>query len=158
MGKAPLLCLLLLGVCGIVVAQTQRWHVPNYQGLGLGKSTKADVERAFGKPLWAGHPIYEELEGEVKDEILYEYENVGGFYGRTSVYLDARNGLVKAISLYPNYLKPLLFNDAIAQYGKEYVERESKLGPCPTPKELQSYKPKLMSGHIHKLASKLSLL
>jgi hypothetical protein len=139
--KASLLSLSLLCACGIVVAQSRRWQVPTYRGFKLGKSTKADVERAFGKPVWSGHPIYEEPEGEVKDELLYEYENVGGFDGRTSVYLDARRGVVKAISLYPNYQKPLSFNDAIAQYGNEYTERGSKLGPCPTAKELRGYKP-----------------
>ena len=65
--KASLLSLLLLCAYGMVVAQSRTWHVPTYQRFKLGESTKADVERAFGKPVWSGHPIYEEPEGEVKD-------------------------------------------------------------------------------------------
>ena len=137
--KATLLGLSLLCVGWLAAAQSQAWRVPTYQGLKLGKSTKADVERAFGKPVWSGHPIYEEPEGEVEDELLYEYENVGGFNGRTSVYLDARSGVVKAISLYPNYQRPISLEQTIEKYGRGYIERRSKLGPCPTPKEERLY-------------------
>ena len=141
MKKASLSALLLLCACLIAVAQSRGWRVPTYHGLELGKATRADVERAFGRPVWSGHPIYEEPEGEVGDEFLYEYENVGGFDGRTSVYLNARSGVVRAISLYPNHRRPLSFNDAVARYGKEYIERGSDLGPCPTAEELRGYKP-----------------
>jgi hypothetical protein len=106
----------------------------------LGKSTKADVERTFGKPIWSGHPIYEESVGQVKDEILYEYENVGGFYGQTSVHLDVRSGVIKAITLYPNNQEPITLEEAIKLYGGGYIERDSRLGPCPTSKELRNYK------------------
>ena len=122
MKKVTLLGSLLLCVCGVIAAQSHGWHVPTYQGLKLGKSTKADVERAFGKPVWSGHPIYEEPEGEVKDELLYEYQNVGGFDGRTSVYLDAHNGVVKAVSLYPSEQRPMSLEQAMEKYGSEYVE------------------------------------
>jgi hypothetical protein len=137
-----LLFLILLCACAVTAAQPQRWHVPTYEGMTLGKSTRADIERAFGKPIWSGPPIYEEPEGEVKDEILYEYENVGGFYGRTSVYLDVRSGVIKAITLYPNYQRPITLEEAIKLYGGGYIERESGLGPCPTSKELRNYKQK----------------
>jgi hypothetical protein len=137
--KATSLSLLLLCVCVMATAQSRGWHVPIYQGLKLGKSTKADVERAFGKPVWSGHPIYNEPEGEVKDELLYEYQNVGGFDGRTSVYLDARSSAVKAISLYPDYRRPISLEQAVEKYGGGYIERGSKLGPCPTPKEVRVY-------------------
>ena len=139
MRKVTLLGLLLLCVGWLAAAQSQVWHVPTYQKLKLGKSTKVDVERAFGKPVWSGHPIYEEPEGEVKDELLYEYENVGGFNGRTLVYLDARSGVVKAISLYPNDQRPISLEQVIEKYGREYIKRGSKLGPCPTPKEVRLY-------------------
>lgn len=133
-------CLLSLLVCGLASAQAGEWHPSAYLGLALGKSKKADVERAFGKPAWSGHPE-DELDNPVKGLLSYEYENVGGFEGRTVVIMNGRTGVVEGISLYVSQQRPLPLAKALEQYGSDYVERESALGPCPTTKKARDFKP-----------------
>lgn len=115
----------------------REWHASSYQGLILGKSTKDDVERTFGKPVWAGPPE-EELIDDGEAELLYEYMNVGGVVGQTTVVLGTRSNTVQAIGVYPQ--QPLTLQQAVTKYGKEYVERESKLGPCPTETDISNFK------------------
>ena len=123
---------------GQAAAQSQKWQAPIYKGLAVGKSKRADVERVFGKPIWVGSPE-DEYDNPIKDLILYEYENVGGFRGRTSVIMKARTGVITEIFLYPHYENPLTLEQAIQIYGNEYIERESDLGPCPTAREIKKF-------------------
>lgn len=116
----------------------RKWHIPTYQGLTLGKSMKIDVERRFGKPIWSGAPEEKLTDDPSEDELLYEYENVGGVKGRTTVVLGERTGVVKAIDIYPQQLS---MKKVIEQYGKEYIERESSLGPCPSEDEIRNFRP-----------------
>lgn len=132
-------CWILFLICGVASAQVRKWHAPTYHGLVLGESKKADVARTFGKPVWSGHPE-DELDNPVESLLSYEYENVGGFEGRTAVIMNRRTGVVESISLSVSYQKPLPLDKALAQYGRDYIERESALGPCPTAKELRNFK------------------
>jgi len=114
------------------------WHTPTYNGLILGQSTKSDVERIFGKPIWSGLPE-EELIDDDEDELLYEYKNVGNVIGQLTVVLGARSKLVKAVDIYPQ--QSITIRQIVEQYGDKYIERESELGPCPTEMELRNFKP-----------------
>jgi hypothetical protein len=105
-----------------------QWKRGTYQGLTPGQSSRQDVEKVFGKPGWEGKPEAEPGD-EPTDDVMYDYKNVGGLKGRTSVIFDARSGLVKVIYLYP---QGLTMEQAVAQYGKHYVKRGKGLGACPT--------------------------
>lgn len=107
--------------------QQHQWQAPTYQGLFLGSSTKADVERAFGKPVWSGTPEKEPTDDTDEDELLYEYKDVGGIKGRTSIFLNAGSGVVKAISIYPEQLPA---KKAIKRYGGNFVEMNNVLDFC----------------------------
>lgn len=113
------------------------WHSPAFHGLTTGKSTKADVRRVFGQPLWEGAAENEELDGG-EAQLLYEYIDVGGMRGRTSIYFNARTGVIESISLYP---QQLFLKHILAKYGSDYFERASKLGPCPTAEEIHDFRP-----------------
>jgi hypothetical protein len=132
------LCQVLLLICGMATAQQLKWHVPTYQGLRLGKAKRVDVERTFGKPAWSGHPE-DEYDNPVENMLSYEYENVGGFEGRTVIWMKARTGVVTDIILYPPYQKPLPSKGVLEKLGADYIERESALGPCPTAKEVRKF-------------------
>ena len=139
-------CLTIILICGAAYAQARKWHAPTYHGLKLGRSKKADVERAFGKPAWSGHPE-DEKDNPVASLLSYEYENVGGFEGRTVVIMDKRTGVVRDILLYPPDRKPLPLKLVIEKFGKDYIERDSDLGPCPTRRELRDFKRPLVPEH-----------
>jgi hypothetical protein len=110
-----------------------QWRRGTYLGLTPGRSSRRDVERVFGKPLWKGNPESEPGEEPTKD-VMYEYEDVGGLKGRTSVIFGARSGLIKVIYLYP---QKLTMEQAVARYGKDYIKRGRGLGACPTEDEVR---------------------
>ena len=69
-----------------------------------------------------------------KDELLYEYTDLGHLKGKTEVYMEPHSGLVIAIGFYPTAL--LSRNKVIEKYGNKYLERDARR-PCATEKELQ---------------------
>jgi hypothetical protein len=107
--------------------------------LTLGKSKRADVERAFGRPAWSGHPE-DRLDNPMENFLSYEYDNVGGFEGRTVVIMGRHSGVVQVIYLYPSSQRPLSRSAAVERYGGDYIELESAAGPCPTAKEFRRLK------------------
>jgi hypothetical protein len=133
-------CLALPLICVAASAQARKWSAPTYQGLTLGKSKRANVERAFGKPAWSGHPE-DGLDNPMENFLSYEYDNVGGFDGRTVVIMGRHSGVVQVIYVYPSPQRPLSRSDAVQRYGGDYVERESSDGPCPMASELRHQRP-----------------
>ena len=115
-----------------------KWQAGEYCGLIIGKSTKDEVRKKFGKPVWSGKPEEKLIAAEHEGEIWYEYVNVGGLKGRTTIVVGARSEIVKAVILYP---EKMMQTQAIRLYGSEYIERAGKLGPCPTPSEIREFKP-----------------
>ena len=115
-----------------------KWHTPTYLGLTVGKSTKADIERKFGEPVWSGPPEEKLVEADEEEELLYEYLNVGDIVGRTTFVLGARSGVIKAIEIYPQ--QDVTLQEVIRKYGSSYIERPSNLGPCPTDREVSEFK------------------
>jgi hypothetical protein len=125
----------------VTASLRNRWRVPTYEGLTLGKSKRLDVERVFGRPEWSGHPE-DAMDNPIPSLISYEYENVGAFDGRTVIIMDRRSEIVAEIYLYPDYRKPpITLKDVLARYGELYTERDGALGPCPTAQEISRYKP-----------------
>ena len=119
--------------------QPPQWQVATYNGLILGQSTASEVEQVFGKPLWVGPPEEKLIDDETEEELLYEYTDVGGIKGQTTIVLGARTKIIKAIDIYPK--QPVTLRHIVTKYGNEYVQRESKLGPCPTQDEVRNFKP-----------------
>jgi hypothetical protein len=117
----------------------RKWHLPTYLGLVIGKSTKEDVKRRFGKPIWEGPPEEKLIETDSEGELLYEYVNVGDIKGQTTIVLGARTGIVKAIEIYPQQV--ITLQEVFKRYGNNYIERPSNLGPCPTNEVVRNFKP-----------------
>ena len=117
------------------------WRVPTYKGIELGRSTRADVRRVFGKPDWSGHPE-DEYDNPVPSLVRDEFENVAGFRGRVAVDMRRRDKVVNLIELRPPHDAMPTFEEFQAEFGGgEYVERPSDLGPCPTRAELRAFRP-----------------
>jgi hypothetical protein len=123
------------------VARARRWHAPTYRGITLGRSTRADVRRVFGKPIWSGHPE-DEYDNSVLSMLRDEFENVAGFRGRTAVNIRGRGRVVESIELYPPPDAQPIFEEVAAEFGTDYVERPVSLGICPTEAELRAYRPR----------------
>lgn len=133
------MCSFLLLICGTPAAQKRKWRIPTYGGLTLGKSRKADVERTLGRPEWSGPPE-DEYDNPIESMLSYSYENVGGFQGRTVIWMKARSGVVTDILLYPSSERPLTLKELVSKEGRDYIERDAALGPCPTAKEIRKLK------------------
>ena len=114
-----------------------RWHVPTYKGITLKRSTRRDVRRILGRPSWSGHPE-DEVDNPVMNMLRDEFENVPGFDGRVAVNMRRRGRVVESIELVPRYDRRPAFEEAAAEYGRDYVERSGEMGPCPTPAELRA--------------------
>jgi hypothetical protein len=124
----------------LTTSRLQKWRTAIYQGITLGKSTKADVYRIFGKPRWSGSPE-DEYDNPVGSLLSFEYDNVGSFNGGTCIIMRRRSGVVIEIYLYPAYQAAPTLPQIVDEYGAGYIERESCLGPCPTAREIKKYKP-----------------
>lgn len=93
------------------------WHAATYRGLTIGKSTRADMLRVFGKPQWSGPPG-DQMEGDPDPEVWYDYEGVAEFTGKLTVIVDERSNVILGIDLYPENLSK---EEAIKHFGDDYV-------------------------------------
>ncbi|MEK6324768.1 MAG: hypothetical protein AABN33_24260 [Acidobacteriota bacterium] len=114
------------------------WRAGSYRGLRLGRSTETDVMQVFGRPAWKGPPEEKLIDSDPEMELLLEYRNVGGVKGRTTIVIDARTRIVKAIDVYPEHLTR---GRAISLFGGNYVVRDEGLGPCPREERIKQSKP-----------------
>ena len=122
------------------VKRPAKWQVATYQGLTLGKSKRADVERTFGQPTWSGHPE-DPSDNPVESLLSYEYQDVGGFDGKTAVIMNRKSGVLTEIILYFDYQRPVTKAEILAKYGSDFIERDDfALGPCPTVAEQKRYR------------------
>lgn len=119
---------------------TRRWRVPTYKGITLNRSTRRDVRKIFGKPDWSGHPE-DERDNAIPHMLRDEFVNVGGFGGRVAVNMRKRGTVVYSIEVYPPDDRQPLFDDVVAEFGGDYIERDTALGPCPTAAELRAHEP-----------------
>jgi hypothetical protein len=158
----PIVALLVIGCASMMnidysnvlsapEAQTKTriaWQTPTYQGLRIGESKKSDVEKVFGAPVHAG-PYADDDDDTVKDGnwpyIIYDYEYVGKFDGRTSVLMDARTEVVKSISLTPIYPRELALKQALDMYGEPTIKLGIDAKLCPLTAEKLKEQEKLVN-------------
>jgi hypothetical protein len=119
------------GTAEAQIKEQLTWQTPIYQGLRINKSTKSAVLKAFGAPFYAG-PYADEDDHSVKDGkwpyIIYEYQDVGKFDGKTSVLMDAKTEVVKAIFLYPRQMS---LAQALDLYGEPAIKLGIDASLCP---------------------------
>lgn len=134
----------------LMVGEARKWIPGSYLGIEIGKSTRKDVIKKFGKPVWEGE---EELEGEEEDiqktiernsgkRILLEFKNVGKMEGRTSILIGEKDKVVQAVGLYPTI--PFTREAIILRYGDDFVEMYSNETFCSI---LEKSRPKITTGN-----------
>ena len=92
------------------------WKPATYRGLVMGKSTRADMLRVFGKPVWSNYP-----QGVTKSDpnpVIWNSYDVVGRQVRTVVEVDERSGVVVGIILRPEKLSK---EESLRQFGDGYV-------------------------------------
>ncbi len=98
-------------------AHSDKWQAATYRGLTVGKSTRADVLRAFGRPLRKDVSVGQ-TDTDQDQEIWYIYKDIGELPGELAVALDKKNGKLISMYLYPEHL---LKKDAIKHFGAGYI-------------------------------------
>jgi len=115
----------------------EQWGPSQFHGLVLGKSTSADVIRAFGKPSWKGGVGELELRSDKEGEMQYEYSTAPGVDGYMRVIFGKRSGVVTVILQYPKHMTRA---DITAQFGSDVETGIAEMGPCPTAQERKTAK------------------
>jgi hypothetical protein len=118
----------------------EKWGAGNFRGLIIGKSTKADMLRRFGKPRWSQTKPEdrEEKEREEKERTRdrdqsarrvtwNHYENIGELPGITNIATDTRTGVIVRIDFFPERLTR---DEAIARFGPNYLVRRYEFDRC----------------------------
>lgn len=114
----------------------RKWMPSSFSGIEIGKSTRDDLIKKFGKPVWEGD---EELEGEEEEvqkalerhsgkRMLLEFKDAGGIIGKTSVMIGEKDKIVQAIDVYP--ATPFTKEEIISKYGGEFVEKYANDSIC----------------------------
>ncbi len=95
----------------------REWRAASYRGLTVGKSTRADMIRVFGRPKRVDIP-----EGQRRtdphQQLWYIYDGVGEFPGEFTVMIDKRSRKIVEMDLSP---KNLTKEEAIRHFGDDYV-------------------------------------
>jgi hypothetical protein len=147
MNELIIFCVLLLGQsagaasCSAPVAQGKtheqqvaansqpsrgEWGAANYQGLVIGKATRADMLRVLGAPQDSGPPGDQSADVPASEE-WNEYETSGELPGKLTVVVDKHSGLILGIDLYPENLSR---EAAIKQLGDDYVVTRYDFDSC----------------------------
>lgn len=103
-----------------------QWHPAVYRALVIGRSRRADMLRAFGKPKWSRQVPGDE-ESEVPGVTWDNYERIGEFPGITNVASDSRTGVITRIDFYPAKLGK---TEALAHFGRGYVVTRYAFDTC----------------------------
>jgi hypothetical protein len=95
------------------------WGNANYRGLIIGKSTRADLRRIFGRLTWAGNPAGQSKK-DPDQETWYEYESNEKPLGQhtITVAVSKKSGKIASLWLSPESLSKA---EAIKYYGTDYV-------------------------------------
>src|SRR6266404_7132787 len=111
---------------GVSTAQTAgQWRAGTLRGMTVGKSKRAEMLRAWGKPRWSSNS---KKEDEDAGQVTWtNYDKVGEFPGLTTVVSDTGNGLITRINFYPDKLSR---QEAIAHFGPGYVVTKYAFDSC----------------------------
>jgi hypothetical protein len=123
--KFLLILSLLLSQAPATRSPNRSWRAATYRGLMVGKSTRADLLRVFGKPKWTRSPKREDAD-ESDREVWSSFERVGEFPGQTNVLTNAHE-VIARIDFYPAGLTK---EQAIAHFGKDYLLTRYALDSC----------------------------
>lgn len=97
--------------------QKREWKAASFKGLTIGKSTRADMLRVFGKPNWSGSP-----EGQSKNDPQFEewneYGRIGEFLGELTVVINKQTGIILEIIETPENLSE---DEAVAYFGSDFI-------------------------------------
>jgi len=97
-------------------ANPSLWRAATFQGLTIGKSTRADMVRVLGKPLSSG-PSADQA--PPRPIIWNDYGLINGeLSGRLAVEVDRRNNRIVSVSISPDNMSR---EDAIRYFGKGYL-------------------------------------
>ena len=110
--------------------ENRQWIPGNYLGITLGKSTREDVIRKFGKPEAEGDEASLEEEAQF-DEMGFtmSYKNIVGGLGReTDIVYRKKDQTVTEILVFPD--KRLTEKEIIAKYGDNYLRVNSGDSMC----------------------------
>lgn len=108
---------------------SSKWLPATYRGLTMGRSTRADMIRVFGKPKFS--EVFVEAGSSPED--WYHYDDAGEFPGEVIVNVDKLTGRILRITLQP---KSLLSADATRHFGKDYGLKRYEF--CPGFEEQES--------------------
>jgi hypothetical protein len=97
-----------------------QWKPGSYLGIKLGETTKFEVIRQFGNPIWEGNPEERTFVGDTETEVLLEYEKIKDFDGRISILVGKKTNIVKAIDIYPKI--PIKRSEILAKLGNDFVQ------------------------------------
>jgi hypothetical protein len=92
----------------------REWRAASYRGLRMGKSTRAEMLRVFGKPKTS--EVFDEKES--KSEVWYHYIGTWEFPGRLTIITEKRTGVISAIDLHPTALSR---EEVIKHFGNDYI-------------------------------------
>ena len=119
------------------LAKNRKWIPGSYEGLELGKSTKSDAVKKFGKIHWEGDEPLEGTDEENKKVLkayggklqIVEFDNPTGFKGRITVVVRKKDGIIQTIMIYP---EKFYSKESVGKkYGNNYIELSEKaLTPC----------------------------
>ena len=93
--------------------------------MAVGKSRRADMLRAWGKPRWSGNSRRDD---EDERQVTWtNYDKVGEFPGLTTVVSDTRSGIITRINFYP---AKLTREEAIAHFGPGSIVTRYAFDSC----------------------------
>jgi hypothetical protein len=130
------LLILSLVSFGAVMAVPQtgsQWRAGALRGMTVGKSKRADMLRAWGKPRWSGNSKQEDE--DARQVTWTNYDKVGEFPGLTTVVSDTRSGTITRINFYPAKLSR---QEAIAHFGSGYVVTRYAFDSCVSEEESEA--------------------
>ncbi len=120
--KLTLAALIVFTQVQVDIAQAnvgKPWKSAVYHGLVMGKSTRADVLKALGKPKWVGH------EQDTGTPII-TYDVADPVPGVLTVYIN--KGILESLALEPK--KALSRDDIVRLFGHGYIAVHYSADEC----------------------------